>query len=239
MLVGHVQEITRHPVKSFTGEQVQKTKVMGYGLYGDRSHAFKDKNGKFLTITQVPEMVRYQAVFSGEEALDHYPEIQVKTPSGNVLTWGNTAFQEEMDQLLKQEASLVEYSPAHIPLGAIEEESILLVSDASIAKLTELWGKEVDGRRFRHNLVLSLMNKKPFLEEKWFGKRLQIGDHVELEIKRHCERCMIITVDPTDSKRDPSLLKTVVKERKNHFGVYASVIRTGEISLGDQVFLKD
>lgn len=83
------------------------------------------------------------------------------------------------------------------------------------------------------------MNKKPFLEEKWFGKRLQIGDRVELEIKRHCERCMIITVDPTDSKRDPSLLKTVVKERKNHFGVYASVIRTGEISLGDQVFLKD
>ncbi|MFB7641279.1 MOSC domain-containing protein [Peribacillus butanolivorans] len=188
MLVGHVQEITRHPVKSFTGEQVQKTKVMGYGLYGDRSHAFKDKNGKFLTITQVPEMVRYQAVFSGEEALDHYPEIQVKTPSGNVLTWGDTAFQEEMDQLLKQEASFVEYSPAHIP---------------------------------------------------WFGKRLQIGDHVELEIKRHCERCMIITVDPTDSKRDTSLLKTVVKERKNHFGVYASVIRTGEISLGDQVFLKD
>ncbi|MGE7763949.1 MOSC domain-containing protein [Peribacillus sp. NPDC096540] len=239
MLVGHVQEITRHPVKSFTGEQVPKTKVMGYGLYGDRSHAFKDMNGKFLTITQVPEMVRYQAVFSGEESLDHYPEIQVKTPSGNVLTWGEAAFQEEMERLLKQEASFVVYPPAHIPLGAIEEENILLVSDASIAELTELWGNKVDSRRFRHNLVLSLVNKQPFLEEQWLGKRLQIGDHVQLEIKRHCERCMIITVDPTDSKRDPSLLKTVVKERNNHFGLYASVIRTGEICLGDQVFLKD
>ncbi|MFK9115571.1 MOSC domain-containing protein [Peribacillus frigoritolerans] len=239
MLVGHIQEITRHPVKSFTGEQVQKTKVMDYGLYGDRSHAFKGKNGKFLTITQVPEMVRYQAAFSGEEALDQYPEIQVKTPSGNFLTWGEGAFQQEMERLLKQEAEPVVYHPAHIPLGAIEEENILLVSDASIGELTKLWGKELDGRRFRQNLIISLVNKTPFLEEQWFGKRILIGNEVELEIKRHCERCMIITVDPSDSHRDPSLLKTVVKERENHFGVYASVMQIGEIRVGDQVFLKD
>ncbi len=91
MLVGHIQEITRHPVKSFTGEQVQKTKVMDYGLYGDRSHAFKGKNGKFLTITQVPEMVRYQAAFSGEEALDQYPEIKAEDPSGNVADMGRAS----------------------------------------------------------------------------------------------------------------------------------------------------
>ena len=239
MLVGHIQEITRHPVKSFTGEQVQKTRVMDYGLYGDRSHAFKDKNGKFLTITQVPEMVRYQAAFSGEETLDQYPEIKVKTPTGQVLTWGGEAFHEEMERLLNQEATTIVYPPGHIPLGAIEEENILLVSDASIGELTKLWGKELDGRRFRQNLVLSLVNKTPFLEEQWFGKRILIGNEVELEIKRYCERCMIITVDPSDSQRDPTLLKTVVKERNNHFGVYASVIKSGEIRVGDQVFLKD
>ncbi|MGE7761632.1 MOSC domain-containing protein [Peribacillus sp. NPDC097895] len=239
MLVGHIKEITRHPLKSFSGEQVQKTKVMDYGLYGDRSHAFKDKNGKFLTITQVPEMVRYQAVFSGEEALDQYPDVKVKTPSGEVLTWGEEAFLKEMDLLIKQEVTTIVYPPSHIPFGAIEEENILLVSDASIGEMTRLWGKELDGRRFRQNLVLSLVNKTPFLEEQWFGKRILIGNEVELEIKRYCERCMIITVDPSDSHRDPSLLKTVVKERNNHFGVYASVIQTGEIRVGDQVFLKD
>ncbi|WP_057912147.1 MOSC domain-containing protein [Peribacillus muralis] len=239
MLVGSIQEITRYPVKSFTGEQVQKTQVMDYGVYGDRSHAFKDKQGKFITITQVPEMVRYQAFFSGPEALNAYPELKVKAPNGKVLTWGESAFREEMDQLLKREAEAVVYPPSHIPFGAIEEENILLVSDASIGELTRLWGNEVDGRRFRHNLVLSLVNKTPFLEESWFGSRIILGDEVELEIKRHCERCMIITIDPNDSHRDPSLLKTVVKERNNHFGVYASVLRTGEIRLGDSVFLKD
>jgi uncharacterized protein YcbX len=37
MLIGYIQEIMRYPVKSFQGESVQKTRVMDYGLYGDRS----------------------------------------------------------------------------------------------------------------------------------------------------------------------------------------------------------
>lgn len=30
MLIGHIKEIVRHPVKSFHGESVQNTKVMNY-----------------------------------------------------------------------------------------------------------------------------------------------------------------------------------------------------------------
>ncbi|HEK9104135.1 TPA: MOSC domain-containing protein, partial [Bacillus pseudomycoides] len=60
---------------------------------------------------------------------------------------------------------------------------------------------------------------------------------VEIQLKRHCERCMIITVDPDNTERDSTLLKTVVKERNNHFGVYASVVKTGEIHVGDEVLL--
>ena len=71
MLIGHIEEIVRHPVKSFRGESVAETNVMEYGLYGDRSHAFADdtRKGKYLTITQFPEMVRYSARFAGEEAM--------------------------------------------------------------------------------------------------------------------------------------------------------------------------
>lgn len=69
--------------------------------------------------------------------------------------------------------------------------------------------------------------------------RIKIGKEVEIQLNRHCEGCMIITVDPDSGERNPSLLKTVVKERKNHFGVYASVIKTGEIKVEDEVFLLD
>jgi len=50
---------------------------------------------------------------------------------------------------------------------------------------------------------------------------------------------MIITVDPGNAERDSSLHKTLIKERNNNFGVYASVIKTGDIQLDDEVHLLD
>lgn len=242
MLIGTIKEIVRHPVKSFRGESVQKTKIMGYGLYGDRSHALLDKSraGKFLTITQFPEMVRYQAKFMGEELNDEYPEVQVTTPEGQVMNWGDEELLKELEGRAKKEISTVVYSPTHVPLGAIEEEHIQLVTDASLNQLMDMWGEEeIDYRRFRPNLLLSLKDKIPFAEENWFGKRLKIGQEVEIQLNRHCERCMIITVDPDSAERNASLLKTIVKERNNFFGVYASVVKTGDIQVGDDVFLID
>lgn len=239
MLIGHIKEIVRHPVKSFHGESVQKTKVMEYGLYGDRSHAFLDakRPGKFLTITQFQEMVQYKARFVGEESKEEYPQVEVLTPDGKVFEWGDEELIKEIETKSNREVNPITYSPSHVPLGAIEEEHIQLVTDASVEKLKEIWGKSVDYRRFRPNLFISLKEKIPFVEEEWFGRRVKIGKHVEIELTRHCERCMIITVNPENAERDPSLLKTVVKERENHFGVYASVIKTGEIHVGDEVLL--
>ncbi|KIL51934.1 MOSC domain-containing protein [Jeotgalibacillus soli] len=241
MLIGSMQEITRHPVKSFTGESVGRTKVMDYGLYGDRSHALMDETrpGEFLTITQFSGLAQYKAKFIGEESLLQYPQIEIITPNNRIFNWGDQALVDEIENLTKRRISLVEYKPAHVPFGAIEEENLLLVTDASLQRLKEIWGKEVDPRRFRPNLLIELNDKIPFVEETWFGKKLKIGKEVEIQLNRYCERCMIITVNPEDAKRDPSLLKTIGKERSNHFGVYASVIKTGEIQVGDEIYLLD
>ncbi|PHE54593.1 MOSC domain-containing protein, partial [Bacillus toyonensis] len=64
-----------------------------------------------------------------------------------------------------------------------------------------------------------------------------IGE-VELEIVRHCERCMIITIDPNTLTLETTLLKTIVQKRNNHFGVYASVIKPGKVNIGDSIVLK-
>lgn len=240
LLIGHIKEIIRHPVKSFSGENVKETRVMEYGIYGDRSHAFLDETRpeKFLTITQFPEMVRYKARFVGEESIEEYPKVEIVTPEGKVFNWANEALIKEIEVKSKRRISPITYMPSHVPLGAIEEEHIQLVTDASINQLKELWGTtEVDFRRFRPNLFIDLQEKIPFIEEQWFGRRIRIGSKVEIQLKRHCERCMIITVDPDNAQKDPSLLKTVVKERNNHFGVYASVLKTGQIHVGDEVLL--
>ncbi|HHW35691.1 MAG TPA: MOSC domain-containing protein [Bacillales bacterium] len=242
MLIGYIKEIVRHPVKSFYGEGVQKTRIMEYGLYGDRSHAFSDdtRPGKFLTITQFPEMVRYKARFIGEELTEKYPKVEITSPEGKILNLGDEELTKEIENKSGRKILPITYTPSHVPLGAIEEEHIQLVTDASLDKLREIWGKsEIDYRRFRPNLLISLKEKVPFIEEQWFGKRVRIGNEVEIELKRHCERCMIITVNPENAEKDATLLKTVVKERNNYFGVYASVIKTGEINVGDEVFLLD
>ncbi|WP_246943600.1 MOSC domain-containing protein [Bacillus pinisoli] len=240
MVIGHIKEMVRHPVKSFSGESVEKTRVLDYGLYGDRSHAFSDETrpGKFLTITQFPEMVRYQARFVGEESLEAYPKVEIVTPEGKTLDWGSIDLVKEIETKSERKLSQIIFPPSNVPLGAIEEEHIQIVTDASVQKLEEMWGTtDLDYRRFRPNLLLSLNEKVPFIEEEWLGRRMKIGNEVEIELIRHCERCMIITVSPENAKTDMTLLRTVAKERENCFGVYASVIKTGEIHVGDEVHL--
>jgi len=240
MLIGHIKDIVRHPVKSFRGEHVQQSKIMEYGLYGDRSHAYVDdtSQGDFLTITQFQEMVRYEARFVGEESMDEYPKVEVITPEGKVYDWEDQELIKEMENKSKRNISTKEYTPSHVPIGPIAVEHVLLTTDASLNKLQELWGKdEVDMKRFRPNLVISLKEKKPFIEEEWIGRRIKIGTEVELEFVGHCVRCMIITVNPDNAERDLSLHRTLIKERNNNFGVYASVIKTGNIHVNDEIHL--
>lgn len=242
MLIGHIKEIVRHPIKSFYGESVKKTNVMKYGLYGDRSHAFLDETrpGKYVTITQCPNMARYKAKFSGEETMHEYPLIEITTPEGKVVNWEDEGLTKQIEAESNRAVSLVKYSPTDVPIGAIELEHLQLISDASLNALQKIWGKEtLNHRRFRPNLVLALNDQIPFMEEMWFGKTLKIGKQVEIQVKRHCERCMIITVNPDNAERDSSLQKIVLNQRNNHFGVYASVMQTGEILVGDEVLLVD
>ncbi|MFJ7364126.1 MOSC domain-containing protein [Peribacillus frigoritolerans] len=240
MLIGHIKEIVRHPIKSLGGEFVQKSKIMDYGLYGDRSHAYTDetRKGDFLTITQFQEMVRYKARFVGDELMEEYPKVEVMTPEGKVYDWEDEELIEEMENKSKRKISTIEYTPSHVPIGPIAVEHILLATDASLDNLKEIWGKdEVDFRRFRPNLFISLKEKIPFIEEEWIGKRIKIGSKVEIQLVGHCKRCMIITVNPDNAERDSSLHKTLIKERNNNFGVYASVINTGDIHVDDEVQL--
>ncbi len=239
MLIGEIKEIIRHPVKSFRGQSVKRTIIESYGLYGDRSHAFQDASepGKFLTATQLPPMLLYSAEFTDSEESSKIPSPKIKSPFGKIYEWGDLGLQDELESLSGKKTSPIKYS-SMVPLGAIEEEHLLLTTDASLTRLEELWGEKVDHRRFRSNIHISLIDKIPYIEDTWFGKKLVLGE-AELEIKRHCERCTIIAMDPTNNSLDLTLLKTIVETRNNYFGVYASVLKKGAIQTGDKIFLLD
>lgn len=235
-IVGEIREINRYPVKSFAGEQLETCRIESYGMLGDRYGSFYDetKTGwkRYITARNIPQMLTYQAQYVNEE-------IHITAPSGRTFGWDNHLL-EEIQSHTKIPISMSKLKAPHPQteypqLLSVDEASILLITDASLRKLEATWGHSLDQRRFRGNFVIAL-NDDSLFEGDWIGRQLNIGD-VQLQIDSSCQRCVVITMDPDNLEKDPSLLKKLNKEFNLQFGVYASVIKTGEIKIGDPVEL--
>jgi uncharacterized protein YcbX len=234
--IGEISEINRYPVKSLAGERLASCKLESYGLYGDRCYAFIDETKEgwdaFFTAREIPEMLAYQAKLIGEGSENEYPQVIVTSPEGRSFGW-NEDLLADLQRYTKRKMSMSSYETQTKGLKAVDAAGILIVTDSSLRKLETIWGKGLDNRRFRANLVVSLSNDR-FEEGGWIGKRLSIGG-AELQIDSYCERCSMITIDPDTLERDPSLLRKVNEQMDLHFGVYASVVKTGQVRVGDKV----
>ncbi|WP_246239228.1 MOSC domain-containing protein [Paenibacillus anseongensis] len=236
MLVGEISEITRYPVKSFAGESLESCSVDTYGLFGDRFCAFLDESkegwNRFITARDIPKMLGYSARLINNE-------ISVKSPNGEIFSW-NEDLLKEIQRYTNREISKGDYrapNPQDPKLMSVDTANILIVTDASLRRLESIWGKPLDKRRFRANIILSL-DENTMDETAWIGKQLSIGD-VKLKVESNCERCSIITLDPDTLERDVTLLKKVNEQMNLCFGLYASVINLGQIHVGQKVYLSD
>jgi uncharacterized protein YcbX len=50
-------------------------------------------------------------------------------------------------------------------------------------------------------------------------------------------RCMMINLDPDTAKQDPRVMKAVVRLNQNNAGAYGTVVRTGQLLVGQSVSL--
>lgn len=238
--IGAISEINRYPVKSFAGESLEMSKIETYGLYGDRCYAFIDetKEGweRYYTARYTPKLLGYKAKLIGEGSEDKFPAVSVTSPDGRILNW-NEDLLAEIQAYSKKKLSMIDNKPSTIDLLAVDTGSILIITDSTLHKLQAIWGKSLDKRRFRANLLVSL-DDNSFNESDWIGKRLSVGS-AELQVDIDCERCSMITIDPDTLEHDKSLLKKVNEEMNLKFGVYASVKKTGKIKVGEKVYLVD
>lgn len=235
-IIGKIRDINRYPVKSLAGETLEVCDIESYGLAGDRYCAFYDETkegwSRFVTARNIPSLLSYHAKFIDGD-------IEVTTPDGTVLGWDEQLL-NEIQKLSKKPLTMSRLRDPHpqFPhLLSVDEASVLLVTDASLRRLEEVWGQPVDHRRFRGNFVVAVTEDSIF-EGDWIGQRLGIGE-AELQIDSYCERCVMITMDPDNLDRDSSLLKKVHQDFSLRFGVYASVVKPGRVQLGDQVKLLD
>ena len=230
-IIGTVQTIARYPVKSMRGEELPSTPLGFQGLPGDRGFAFVQAGlhsvFPWLTGRQHQGLFAYQPLWdrSGEK-----PRLVVRTASGENLPVESDQLREELE------------AGAGLPLrlhsdyrGSQDDAYVSLIYASTIRALAEAGGVEPDHRRFRMNFVIH--NDSPaFSENGLAGSTVLIGD-AEIVVTHPDTRCQMITFDPETGSGTPAVLKAAGQLNGACAGMYAAVVRTGTVSVGDQVSL--
>lgn len=239
--VGHIREINRYPVKSMAGVATDSAVLGWHGLEGDRRFAFRrieaDNGFPWLSASKLPELILYQPIGFDESTGEPLP-THVNTPSGSHLELRSAELVSEISGRLKSGVELMQ-----LKHGVFDEAPISVISLATINGIDREAGTggALDRRRFRMNIVLETESDQPFLEDGWIGSTLMFGDsdangpavHVTLPDLR----CVMVNLDPDTAAKDARVMKTVSRLNQNNAGVYAMVVRTGRINIGDRVSL--
>jgi len=125
------------------------------------------------------------------------------------------------------------------PLGTyFDAFPINLLTTASLNEMAKLNPSAVwDVRRFRPNFVVDTGDELTGLvEAEWTGRVLKLGE-VELKLEIPCARCGMTMHPQKDLPKDPSVLRSIVKNANQNMGIYASVISVGRVMVGDVVEL--
>jgi uncharacterized protein YcbX len=236
--LGHVCEIARYPVKSMAGIPTESAFLGWHGLAGDRRFAFRrlgDASGfPWLTASRLPELLLYHPVGLDESTGEPLP-THVRTPTGSLLELRSAALKAEIAERFGSGVELMQ-----LKHGIFDEAAVSVISLATIAGIGCAAGLDLDRRRFRANIVLQMERSEPFLEDIWVGRRLVFGDcdpRPAVSVTLCDARCGMLNLDPETAAADARVMKTVVRLNKNNAGVYATVVQSGTIRVGDRVNL--
>ena len=237
--IGRVFELARYPVKSMAGIAIESAVLGWHGLEGDRRFALRrtgDRSGvPWLTASRLPELILYRPVGlaggSGEPLPTH-----VRTPAGSEWELEGEALRTEIAERFGGAVEMMRWKH-----GVFDEASVSVISRTTIEGIGREAGLDLDRRRFRANILLGTDGGAPFLEDEWVGRVLAFGEGdggPAVAVTGRDERCVMIDLDPETAERDARVQKAVVRLNGNMAGVYATVVRTGTIRVGDRVRLE-
>ncbi|MCU1396260.1 MAG: hypothetical protein JWM34_4688 [Ilumatobacteraceae bacterium] len=113
---------------------------------------------------------------------------------------------------------------------------LMIMTTSALRSMREaLPDSVVDERRFRPSLVVDTGDEAGHPEFGWVGRQLRIGDAL-LQIGAACPRCVAVTREyGDDMPADRSVLRHIVRDLDQNVGVYATVLETGTVRVGDSV----
>lgn len=114
--------------------------------------------------------------------------------------------------------------------------SIHLMTTASLAAVGHDGDRaHRDVRRFRPNILVDTAALAGFAEAGWTG-HLRVGG-ATLTIDMPTVRCVMVTLPQPSLAKDPSVLRTIVRDGAQNLGLYCSVMTPGAVAVGDAVEL--
>jgi uncharacterized protein len=125
--------------------------------------------------------------------------------------------------------------------GIFDEAGVSAITWGTIWSIAREAGHHADVRRFRPNLVIDTQGAQPFEEDRWVGKILEFGSDgtgPAISVTLRDKRCVMLNLDPDTAAANAEVMKTVIRLNENHAGVYGTVVRTGELRVGQVVGLR-
>jgi uncharacterized protein YcbX len=236
--IGHVEGLFRYPVKSMRGERLDVANLGWHGLEGDRRLAFRridDRSGfPWLTATKLPELL----LFSPQRCDGAEAELptHVRTPDGEDMPVFGDDLAREVGRRHGAPVQMM-----HLRHGIFDDASISVIAFDTIREISRLAGQAPDVRRFRPNVLVSLLRPVPFQEDAWVGGVLSFGDGDNapaVTTTMRDVRCSMVNFDPDSARAAPEVLKAVVRTHENTAGIYGTVTRTGQLAVGQTIFLE-
>lgn len=124
-------------------------------------------------------------------------------------------------------------SPLGTYFDALPVHVLTTAALATMAAANE--GAEWDVRRFRPNILIETPPDMTGIPENvWVGQTIRLGE-LALRCEMPTTRCVMTTHPQPGLAKDPSVLRTIVRDGGQSLGVYASVAHPGRISVGDAV----
>jgi uncharacterized protein YcbX len=237
--LGYISAIVRYPVKSMAGERLESATLGWHGMDGDRRFAFRrlDDHSSFpwLTASRLPELLLYQPIRRRDAPGELLP-THIRTPHGREIELQDSELVEEIAARYQGPVELMQ-----LKHGIFDDADVSVITLETIRGIMGVSGHDLDFRRFRPNVVIDFKNASPFEEDRWVGGVLEFGDHgtgPAVSVTMRDKRCVMINLDPDTAVASAEIMKTAVRLNDNYAGVYGTVIRTGELRVGQTVSLR-
>jgi uncharacterized protein YcbX len=241
MNLGRISAIYRYPVKSMAGELLDVARLGWHGIEGDRRFALRrlsDKsNFPWLSASKLPELILYKPFGLDSNAAELLP-THVRTPDGKEYELHSDELREEISKRFGSNVELM-----NLKAGVFDEASISVIMSSTVRCIERESGRgagSCDIRRFRPNVVIESDSAQPFEEDRWVGETLMFGeddDCAVVKVYMKDERCRMVNLDPDTAERDVQVMRAVARLNKNYAGGYGTVVRAGELRVGQVVTL--